>query len=85
MICLVLDSLRSELNNKGIVALGYADDIHVESKFFNTVSEVMQAALEIIEQWGSRNSVNPFHHKNKLAACCYAQPLLCSFNISLQL
>ena len=61
---LVVDDLLCRLNDSGgIFALGYADDIlvYVTGKFDSTVSEVMQRALKLSEDWCKQNklSINP--------------------------
>lgn len=51
--CLVLNGLLKELENEGIFAQGYADDIAIviSGKFPNTVSGLMQRALLIVQHW----------------------------------
>jgi hypothetical protein len=49
--CLVVDELITGLNDEGIYAQGYADDICLLAvgKFLNTVSRLMQWALHFVE------------------------------------
>jgi len=60
--CLVIDRLR-DLNDRGIYVQGYADDlaILVRGPFLDTLLELTQSALEMVEEWfaGSGLSVNP--------------------------
>lgn len=57
--CLVVDSLLVQLNSLGYYTLGYADDLAViiVGKDKNTVSEVMQMALQIVESWCTANGL----------------------------
>ena len=50
--CLVMDGLLRTLNEGGVYAQGYADDlaIIVTGKFANTIKGVMQTALRKVEQ-----------------------------------
>ncbi|XP_036138900.1 uncharacterized protein LOC118644432 [Monomorium pharaonis] len=61
--CLVADSLLGTLNERGILTLGYADDlaILVRGPFLETLLELTQGALEVVEEWCGRTglSVNP--------------------------
>lgn len=61
--CLVLDDLLRTLEQMGIYAQGYADDltILISGKFGGTVSDLMQRALKTVESWCSKEglSVNP--------------------------
>lgn len=61
--CLVVDSLLKALNNIGIYTQGFADDIViiVLGLCLKTVIEVMQKALQIVEQWcrAEELKVNP--------------------------
>jgi hypothetical protein len=61
--CLVADGLLARLNEGGVYAQGYADDICllVVGKFPNTVSGLMQWALHTVEAWCDELglSVNP--------------------------
>jgi hypothetical protein len=60
---LVLDELVEGLNENGYNTLGYADDIAilVIRKFPYTVSELLQEALSMFQQWCERTqlSINP--------------------------
>jgi hypothetical protein len=59
----VLDKLMGGLNWNGYYTLGYADDIaiFIHGKFPNTVSELPQEALNVVQQWCDRTqlSINP--------------------------
>ena len=61
--CLVLDGLLRNLNEAGVYAQGYADDlaIVVTGRFPSTIKELMQGALRKVEQWCHTHglSVNP--------------------------
>ena len=61
--CLVIDGLLRNLNDRGIYAQGYADDlaILVRGSFIDTLMEVMQSALETTESWcrDAGLSINP--------------------------
>jgi hypothetical protein len=50
---LVMDELVEGLNEKGCCTLGYADDIAilVSGRFPYTVSELLQEALSMVQQW----------------------------------
>jgi hypothetical protein len=60
---LVVDELLWELNDNDYYIVGYADDIAtvINTKLPQTVSEVLQIALRIVQQWCDRTnlSVNP--------------------------
>jgi hypothetical protein len=60
---LVVDDLISGLNSNGYYTVGYTDDIAIliNGKFPHTVSEVLQRALHIVQQWCERTnlSINP--------------------------
>jgi hypothetical protein len=60
---LVVDELLVGLNQRGIYAQGYADDICLlaKGKFPNTISGLMQWALDFVEEWcdGHGLTVNP--------------------------
>jgi hypothetical protein len=60
---LVVDKLLWELNDNYYYTVGYADDtaILINGKFAHTVSEVLQTALGIKQQWCDRtnSSINP--------------------------
>jgi hypothetical protein len=60
---LVADNLLATLNNQGYYTQGYADDIVILilGKHANTLSELMQRALEIVEGWclKEKQQVNP--------------------------
>lgn len=60
---LLVDSLLSELRVNGFETTGYADDgtIQIRGKFLETIVELMQSALGIVERWCLRHglSVNP--------------------------
>jgi hypothetical protein len=50
---LVVDKLLGELNEGGYYAVGYADNIEIliNGKFPQTVSEVLQTALGLVQRW----------------------------------
>ncbi|KAI5739583.1 hypothetical protein M8J77_020980 [Diaphorina citri] len=50
---LVANSLLVELNDAGFFTLGYADDfvILVRGKYINTLMELLQSALSMVEKW----------------------------------
>jgi hypothetical protein len=58
-----MDELLWELNEGGYHAIGYADDlaILINRKFSQTVPEVLQTALGLVQQWCDRTglSINP--------------------------
>jgi hypothetical protein len=58
-----VDELIGELGENGYYTLGYADAIAVliRRKFSNTVSELVQEALSMVQQWCDRTqlSINP--------------------------
>ena len=57
LLCsLVVDKLIRGLNGNGCYTLGYADDIAIliSGKFSNTVSELLQEALNMAQQWYDR-------------------------------
>jgi hypothetical protein len=60
---LVVDELIGGLNGNGYYTLGYAEDIAIIicGKFPNTVSELLQEALNIVQQWCDMTqlSINP--------------------------
>lgn len=60
---LVVDNLLESLNNNGFTTFGYADDITITltGKIESTLCDLMQTALNILENWCNRNflSVNP--------------------------
>jgi hypothetical protein len=60
---LVVDEPIGGLNGNGYFTLGYADDIAIliHRKFPNTVSELLQEALSLVQQWCNRTqlSINP--------------------------
>jgi hypothetical protein len=60
---LVVDGLVGELNEGGCYAVGYSDDIAIliNGKFPQAVSEVLQTALGLVQQWCDRTglSINP--------------------------
>jgi hypothetical protein len=87
----VVDELLTKLNEGGIYAQGYADDIYLLAvgKFLNTVSGLMQCALHFVEGWCNEHglSVNPdktglvtFTRKRKLPG--FFEPRL--FGVTLQ-
>lgn len=65
---LVVDELLRNLNERGYLTLGYADDIVViiRGGFTRTVSNLMQDALEIIEEWCTREQLRVNPSKTKL-------------------
>jgi hypothetical protein len=58
-----VDDLLWELNYRGYYTVGYSDDIAIliNGKFPQTVSEVLQTALQTVQQWFERTklSINP--------------------------
>jgi hypothetical protein len=58
-----VDELIGGLSGNGYYTLGYADDITIliHRKFPNTVSELLQKALSMVQQWCDRTqlSINP--------------------------
>jgi hypothetical protein len=60
---LFVDELIGRLDGNGYYTLGYADDIAIliRRKFPNTVSELLQEALSMVQQWCDRRqlSINP--------------------------
>ena len=58
-----MDELIGGLNENECYILGYADDIAIFicGKFLNTVSELLQEALTMVQQWCDRIqlSINP--------------------------
>jgi hypothetical protein len=60
---LIVDELIGGLNGNGYYTLGYAGDtaILIRRKFPNTVSELLQEALSMVQQWCVRTqlSINP--------------------------
>lgn len=50
---LVMDVLLKRLHTAGIKAIGYADDLTItcRGKFQNTLSEIMQRGVKIVERW----------------------------------
>ncbi|KAL1446432.1 hypothetical protein WDU94_012296 [Cyamophila willieti] len=74
---LVVNELLERLNNLGYYTQGYADDvvIVIRGKYLNTVSELMQSALKLVEKWCSevnlrvnpaKTTLIPFTRKRKL-------------------
>ncbi|XP_067208430.1 uncharacterized protein [Linepithema humile] len=61
--CLVADGLLRALDDRGFTAQGYADDVAilVRGPFLETLLELMQGALEVVEEWCQRTglAVNP--------------------------
>jgi hypothetical protein len=57
---LVVDKLLAGLNDQGLCAMGYADDIViiVQGKFTHTVKELMQAALNKVVKWTTKEGLN---------------------------
>jgi hypothetical protein len=60
---LVVDELIRGLNGNSYYTLGYADDVAIliRGKSPNTVSELLQEALSMVQEWCDRTqlSVNP--------------------------
>jgi hypothetical protein len=60
---LVVNELVEGLNGSGYYTLGYADDIAIliRGKFPNTVSELLQEVLSMVQQWCDRTQlcINP--------------------------
>jgi hypothetical protein len=89
--CLVVDELLARLNQRGVYAQGYVDDICLLAigKFPNSVSGLIQWELDTVEEWCSMHglTVNPdktglvvFTRKRKLPG--FFQP--CLFGRTLQ-
>jgi hypothetical protein len=57
---LVVDELIGGLNGSGYYTLGYADDIAIliHGKLPNTVSELLQEALSMVQQWCDRTQLS---------------------------
>jgi hypothetical protein len=57
---LVVKELIGGLNGNGYYTLGYADDIAIliHGKFLNTVSELLQEALSMVQQWCDRTHLS---------------------------
>jgi hypothetical protein len=57
---LVVDKLIGGLNGNGYYTLGYADDIAIpiHGKFPNTVSELLQEASSMVQQWCDRTQLS---------------------------
>jgi hypothetical protein len=62
---LVVDRLLAVLNDQGFNTYGYADDIViiVHGKFAHTVRELMQAALNMVENWTANEGLSISSHK----------------------
>jgi hypothetical protein len=62
---MVVNELIGRLNGNGYYTLGHANDIaiHIHGKLPNTVSELLQEALSMVQQWCDRTqlstSINP--------------------------
>jgi hypothetical protein len=60
---LVVDELKGGLNGNGCYAVWYADYIAIliSSKFLNTISELLQEAMNMVQVWCDRTqpSINP--------------------------
>lgn len=74
---LVVDELLNILNNQGLTALGYADDIVLitKGKYENTMCDIIHNGLKIIHKWcteaglrinPSKTTLIPFTKKHKL-------------------
>jgi hypothetical protein len=57
---LVVLELLADLNNQGLCAMGFADDIVIiaQGKFTHTVREVMQAALNEVFKWTTKEGLS---------------------------
>jgi hypothetical protein len=65
---LVVDELLLELNGNDQYTVGYAHDtaILINGKFPQTVSEVLQTALCIVQQWCDRIKLSIYPNKTAL-------------------
>jgi hypothetical protein len=65
---LVADRLLTIINDLGFSTFGYADDIFiiVQGKFANTVREIMQKALNVVDKWGVKEGLNISPHKTAI-------------------
>jgi hypothetical protein len=74
---LVIDKLMACINNKGFCAIDYADDIViiVQGKYTHTVMELMQAALNEVVKWTTKDGLSispqktvviPFNNKRNI-------------------
>jgi hypothetical protein len=78
LLCnLVVDELLAGINDQGYCAMGYADDIViiVQGKFTHTVRELVQAALNEVVNWATKEGLSispkktvvvPFTNKRKI-------------------
>lgn len=89
---LVVNELITKLNNEHFMTIGYADDlvILISGLVINTLCDLTQTALKIVEKWCKENdlSVNPkktdtilFTHKRKLGT--YELPTLFGTRLTL--
>ena len=64
----VVDSLIRRLNDLGYHTIGYADDLVIllRGKNAETLCEIMQAAVTIVEEWCSRHTLSVNGEKTKL-------------------
>jgi hypothetical protein len=62
---LVVDRLLAVTYDQGFSTFGYADDIViiVQSKFVNSVREIMQEALNMVVKWAVKEGLNISPHK----------------------
>ncbi|XP_020298080.1 uncharacterized protein LOC109862437 [Pseudomyrmex gracilis] len=65
--CLVADEFLRELQKKGFLVFGYADDVAiiVRGSFFSTLKETMQKALKIMQDWCQSKGLRPNPSKTK--------------------
>jgi hypothetical protein len=89
---LVVDKHIRGLGANGYYILGYADDIAIliHGKFLNTVSELLQEALSMVQQWCDRTQLSispqkmvivPFTQKRDLR--CPKEPVLSGHTLQL--
>lgn len=65
--CLVVDNLLRELNNNGFCAYAYADyiSILISGKFCDTLSEISQNALNMVQDWCTSNELCINYNKSE--------------------
>jgi hypothetical protein len=80
--CLVVDELLARLNQGGVYAQGYADDICLLAigKFPNSVSGLIQWALDTVEEWCSEHGLTVNPDKTGLVVLQEKGNCLVSFN-----
>jgi ribonuclease HI len=64
----LVDSLLRRLREKGFFTISYADDlcILIRGKFVNTVSEMMQNALKVVESWCREHQLSVNANKTEM-------------------